>query len=99
MRRVTSASVAHFLDKELAVVDRTGRQMKNLKPAASELDLRPGQTAERVSESLIKRVIEHASRHERMLATRTNLQSVRGLAAPRVPAAHLSERVFSLRRR
>lgn len=52
------------------MVDRTGRQMKNLKPAASALKLRPGQTAEQASDGLIKRVIEHASRHERMLATR-----------------------------
>ena len=83
----------HFLEVELAEVDRFGRQVKDLKPIISELKPRKGQTAEQAAESLTRRLADHALRNEKMRASLENLHSVRGLDLPRAPAAHLSPRV------
>ena len=83
----------HFLDVELAEVDRFGRQVKDLKPIVSELKPRRGQTAEPAAENLVRRITAHAQRNEKMRSSLENLHSVRGLELPRAPAAHLSPRV------
>jgi hypothetical protein len=56
----------HFLDLELAAVDRFGRQVKDLKPGVSELKPRKGQTAEQAAENLVRRLTEQARRNEKM---------------------------------
>ena len=83
----------HFLDVELAEVDRFGRQVKELKPLVSELKPRKGQTAEQAADNLVRRLTKHAQRNEKMRASLENLNSVRGLDLPRAPAAHLSPRL------
>jgi len=83
----------HFLDVELAEVDRFGRQVKDLKPIVSELTPRKGQTAVQAAESLVRRLTKHAQRNEKMRSSLENLHSVRGLDLPRATAAHLSPRV------
>lgn len=83
----------HFLDVELAEVDRFGRQVKELKPLASELKPRKGQTAEQAAKNLVRRLTEQAQRNEKMRSSLENLHSVRGLDFPRAPAALLSPRV------
>jgi hypothetical protein len=83
----------HFLDVELAEVDRFGRQLKDLKPIVSELKPRRGQTVEQAAENLVRRVAQHARRNEKMRSSLENLHSVRGLDLPRAPSAHLSARV------
>jgi hypothetical protein len=89
----------HFLEIELAAVDRFGRQVKDLKPVASELKPRKGQTAEQAVESLVRRTAEHAQRNEKMRSSLENLHSVRGIDVPRAPAAHLSQRVINAARK
>lgn len=88
----------HFLEKEMADADRFARQVKEIKPIASELKPRRGQTQEQAAESLSLRLAAHALRNEKLRSSLENLHSVRGLAAPRIPAAHLSERVRTGRR-
>jgi hypothetical protein len=83
----------HFLEVELAAVDRFGRQVKELRPIASELKPRKGQTAEQAADNLVRRLTEHAQRNEKMRASLENLHSVRGLDMPRALAAHLSSRL------
>lgn len=83
----------HFLDKELADADRFARQIKEIKPVASELKPRRGQSPEQAAESLSARLAAHAIRNEKIRASLENLHSVRGLAAPRVPPAHMADRV------
>ena len=83
----------YFLDKDLAEIDRFARSVKELKPLASELRPRKGQTPEQAAESLTKRLAEHAVRNEKMRVSLENLHVVRGLGVPRVPAAHMSARV------
>lgn len=83
----------HFLEKEMTEADRFARQIKELKPVAAELKPRRGQTQEQAAESLSARLAAQALRNEKIRASLENLHSVRGLAAPRVLAAHLSERV------
>jgi hypothetical protein len=91
--------IQHFMDAELAEVDRFGRQVKDLKPILSELKPRKGQTAEQAAESLVRRLAEHAQRNEKMRSSLENLHSVRGLDSPRAPAAHLSPRVRAFNRK
>lgn len=83
----------HFLEKEMADADRFARQIKDLKPVATELKPRRGQTHEQAAESLSLRLAAQALRNERIRAGLENLHSMRGLAASRVSPAHLSERV------
>ena len=83
----------HFLEKDLAEIDRFARQVKELKPVVSELRPRKGQTAEEAAASLSKRLAEHAVRNDKMRASLENLHVVRGLGVSRVPAAHLSPRI------
>jgi hypothetical protein len=89
----------HFLDVELAAIDRFGRQVKDLKPVVSELKPRKGQTAEQAAEKLVRRITEHAQRNEKMRSSLENLHSVRGLDSPRAPAAHLSQRIRDYNRK
>ena len=88
----------HFLEKEVADADRFARQVKELKPAAAELKPRPSQSPEQAAESLSARLAAQALRNEKIRSSLENLHSVRGLDKPRVPAAHLAERVRSARR-
>lgn len=88
----------HFLDKDMAEVDRHARQVKELKPVLSELRPRKGQTPEQAAVSLVKRMADHAFQKEKMRASLENLHSVRGLSVSRVPAAHLSTRVKNNRK-
>ena len=90
---------SHFIDTELAAADRFSRQVKDLKPVAAELKPKPGQTPEQAVESLMKRIAEHAQRNEKVRSSLENLHSVRGLNAPRVAAAYLSDRVTSRSRK
>lgn len=83
----------HFLDKEMAEADRFARQIKELKPVAADLKPRRGQSQEQAAESLSARLSKQALRNEKIRASLENLHSVRGLAAPRVGRAHLSDRV------
>ncbi len=83
----------HFLEKDLAEIDQFARQVKALKPVASELRPRKGQTAEEAAASLSKRLADHAVRNDKMPASLENLHVVRGLGVSRVPAAHLSPRI------
>jgi len=85
----------HFLEKEVAEADRFARQVKELKPVAIELKPLPGKTVEQAAESLTKRLAAHAQRNEKIRSSLEDLLSVRGLDAPRVPAAYLSDRVIS----
>jgi hypothetical protein len=89
----------HFIETELAAVDRFGRQIRELTPVVSELRPRQGQTAEQAGENLTRRLAEQAQRNEKMRSTLENLHSVRGLDAPRAPAAHLSSRVVNSARK
>lgn len=89
----------HFVDVELAEVDRFGRQVKDLKPVVSELKPRKGQTAEQAAENLVRRLTEHAKRNEKIRSSLENLHSVRGLDLPRAPAAYLSPRVRASNRK
>lgn len=82
----------HFLDVELAAIDRFGRQIRELKPVASELKPRKGQTAEEAAENLVRRMTQQAQRNEKMRSSLENLHSVRGLDLPRAPAAHIASR-------
>lgn len=83
----------HFLDKDLAEVDRFARQVKELKPVVSELRPRKGQTPEQAAASFTKRMADHAFQKEKMRASLENLHSVRGLSVSRAPAAHLAARI------
>ena len=89
----------HFLDVQLAEIDRFGRQVKDLKPIISELSPRKGQTAEQAAENLVSRITKHARRNEKMRSSLENLHSIRGLDLPRAPAAHLSPRVRASNRK
>ena len=89
----------HFLEKELAEADRFARQVKDLKPVPGELTPRPGQTQEQAAESLSMRLAAQARRIEKIRSSLENLHSVRGLEAPRVPGAHMSQRVRAAGRR
>lgn len=90
---------SHFLEADLTQTDRFARQVKDLKPVASELKLRPGQTPEEAAENLVKRMGAHAYRNEKVRSSLEKLHSVRGLDARRMPAARLSERVAFRSRR
>lgn len=85
----------HFLDVELANVDRFGRQLKDLKPVVAELRPRKGQTAAEAAEKLVERLAKHSQRNEKMRSTLEHLHSVRGLDLPRAPEAHLAPRARS----
>jgi hypothetical protein len=74
------------VDLFLRVGEAHDGQIASLKP-------RKGQTAEQAAENLVRRLIEHAQRNEKMRSSLENLHSVRGLDLPRAPAAHLSPRV------
>jgi hypothetical protein len=87
----------HFLKTEMADVDRFGRQLKMLKPAASELKPKPGQTADEAAERFSARMSEWAARTERMRAALENLHQVRGQETPRSVGAFLSDRVKRFR--
>jgi hypothetical protein len=89
----------HFLEVELAEIDRFGRQVRDLKPSVSELKPRKGQTIEQAAENLVRRITRHAQRNEKMRSSLENLHSVRGLDLPRAPAAHLSPRVSAANRK
>ena len=89
----------YFLEKEVAEADRFARQVKELKPLASELQPKKGQTREQASESLIRRLAGHGQLNEKMRSSLENLHALRGLYAPRAPAEHLSERIASSARR
>lgn len=90
---------SHFLERELAETDRFARQVKDLKPVASELKPRRGQTPEQAAEGLAKRLADHAHRNEKIRSTLEDLHLVRGLNAPRAPAAHVSARITSSSRK
>lgn len=83
----------HFIETELTRADRFARQVKDLKPVAEELKPRSGQSPEAAAENLTARLAKHARRTEKIRSSLENLHSVRGLDAPRVPAAHMVERV------
>ena len=83
----------HFLNKELAEADRFARQIKELKPVASDLKPRRGQSAEQAAESLSARLSKFAQRNEKLRSSLEDLHSVRGLGAPRIGRAHVVERV------
>lgn len=85
----------HFLDKEVAAIDRASRQIKELKPQLSELQPKKNQTAEQAAESLVKRMASHAVRNEKMRASLEDLHNLRGPDAPRAAPAALARRVNS----
>jgi len=88
----------HFLDKEVAALDRASRQIKELKPVMGELKPIKNQTLEEAAESLIKRLANHAVRNEKVRATLENIHQLRGREAPRAAPAHLSSRITSVPR-
>ena len=88
----------HFLDKEVAALDRASRQIKELKPVMGELKPMKNQTLEEASESLVKRLARHAVRNEKVRATLENIHQLRGREAPRAAPTHLSSRITSVPR-
>lgn len=83
----------HFLEVELADIDRFGRQVKEIKPVVSELKPRRGQTAEDAGANLVLRLGQQAQRNEKIRSSLENLFSVRGLDVPRARPTHLASRV------
>ena len=88
----------HFLDKEVAALDRASRQIKELKPVVGELKPMKNQTLEEAAKSLVKRLANHAVRNEKVRATLENIHQLRGRDAPRAAPAHLASRITSVPR-
>lgn len=88
-----------FIDKELAEADRFARQVKELKPIQSELKVREGQSAEAAAANLTTRLAKQSLRIEKLRSSLENLHTVRGLDAPRAPAARTSPRILDKNRK
>ncbi len=73
----------HFLDRDLALADRTARRIKELNPDEASLKPRPGESASAAKEKLIKRMESESHRIEKMRLALENLHEARGRAACR----------------
>ncbi|HEX8654924.1 MAG TPA: hypothetical protein VF693_06865 [Allosphingosinicella sp.] len=87
----------HFLSHELAIADRTARQIKDIKPLESELKPRKGQTATQAAQKLTERLVAWARRNEKTRSVLENLHEVHEIERSRVPSVDTHPSVKSVK--